>query len=179
MGRVIRSLFLIAIFIGLMVGTAKAQSFVVKFIDSDNSGSIDFKVFGLSGVSSSDYYTGAVEINSSISSSSLLIPAANSTSTFVSWDVPPGKSLLCNIYLTDGTNRYWTSQGEAVGTTKLQDHLLIIGWLDGNNKLPVFEFGFSKSDTFAIVSAVPIPSALWLLGPGAVALGLIRKKIAL
>ncbi len=178
MGKVVKSLFLVAIFIGLMSGIAKAQGFWVKFTDSNGDGSIDFTISAVSNAAQ-DYSTGVADINHTVSTPLLSIPAGSSSSASISWSVSKNGYYIYDIYLTDGSTYYWTSEGAAVGGT-IGNTTLTINWLAGSSNIPVYNFSFSFSgDTFAIVP-VPLPSAFWLFSSGIIILGclvLIRKRL--
>ncbi len=183
MGKFIKSLFLVVIFIGLMSGIAKAQGFWVKITDANKDGLISFIAAAYNN-STQVYYTGVADINHTSLNGTLLIPPASSgiagsNSTSLFWKVTPGNSLYFDIYLTDGSTYYWTSEGAAVGGTT-GNTTLTINWLAGSSNIPVYNFSFSfTGDTFAIVP-VPLPSAFWLFASGLVILGgivSIRKKL--
>ena len=177
MKKIIKFIFLIIGYLSFLIGIANAQKFVVKFIDANKSGTIDFTVTAYNSADQT-YYTGvATTDHKTIYDPLLKICAGKDNSTNVSWEVSSGGSLIYDIYLTsdpDNINTYyWTSQGDAVGSST--GATLSIDWFSGNSKIAVFNFNFSSSgDSFQIV---PLPSALWLLGSGVIALGLIRKKL--
>ena len=177
MGKVVKSLFLVAIFIGLMSGIAKAQGFWVKFTDANGDGYIDFYVTAYNN-STQVYSTGVADINHTVFTQLLSIPAGSYSSASISWSVSKYGYYIYDIYLTDGSTYYWTSEGAANGTST--SNTLTIDWLAGSSNIPVYNFNFSFSgDTFAIVP-VPLPSAFWLFASGVAVLGflgLIRKKL--
>jgi len=176
MKKIIKFIFLITVYLSFLIGIANAQLFWVKFIDSDESGSIDFTVTAYN-YADQTYYTGVATIDHGNYSDPLQIPANGFTSTSVCWEVDSGGFLIYDIYLTPDPNGeiyYWTSKGDAVGSST--GYTLSIDWLNGKSNIPVFTFAFSTTDTFQI-TAVPIPSALWLFGSGTITLGLIRKKL--
>ena len=164
---------------GFSIGIANAQGFYVKFIDSDNDGYIKFTAY-ISNDADQTYYTGIATADHNTYLNSLQIPKGGFINTPVSWNLNPGEFYaIYDVYLTpdpdsDPESWYWTSQGDAEGSST--GATLSIDWFSGNSKIPVFNFALSTTDTFQI-TAVPVPSALWLLGSGVVALGLVRKKL--
>jgi len=176
MKKIVKFIFLITVYLSFLIGIANAQKFWVKFIDSDESGTIDFTVTAYN-YADQTYYTGVATIDHELYLEPLEIPAGGSSTDEGSWEVNPGGFLIYDIYLTpdpDSNIYYWTSKGDAVGSST--GYTLSIDWLNGESNIPVFTFAFSTTDTFQI-TAVPIPSALWLLGSGAITLGLIHKKL--
>ncbi len=177
--KIVKVLFLIITFIVSMCKIAKAQGFWIEFTDYSGNGSIDFTL-SVSSTASQDYYIGIADTDHSNLTQLLLIPAGGSNSTFLSWGVPPGGSLLYDIYLTpDNSTFYWTSEGDAVYKITGSGKKLYTYWLNGDITVGFDSTGIpGKKDAFAIVP-VPLPSALWIFGSGIVALGLIRKKLLL
>ena len=176
MKKVIGFLFLIIITFGFMIGVANAQRFWVRFIDSNGDGHIDFKI-DIYNYSSTTYKLGIARPDTYNPIPPLLPVAPGSNSTPVSWSVTSGGSLTYDICLTDGSNYYWTSQGSADGSVTPSGNYLSINWFSSN--IPVLSVSYnstSPGDTFEIVP-VPLPPALWLLGSGVIALGLVRKKL--
>ncbi len=167
--------FLIAISAIIFIyGLANAQSFLLQFTDSNGDGNINFNIYALSS-STQTYYTGFADPNTYKPFPAVLaIPAGTLNSTAISWSVPVGGSVTYDVYLTDGVNYYWTSQGAALGT--IGTSAVSIDWQSGLSGIPVKQFNVSSvGDTVTLVP-VPIPSALFLLGTGIIALGLIRRK---
>jgi len=179
MGKFVKVLLLVIVTFGFMVGIVNAQSFWVKFIDANGDGSINFTATAYNTATQS-YSTGVADISHTIFIPLLQIPAGGSNSTTISWKVAPGGSLIYDIYLTpDKVTYYWTSKGDAVGSTT--GATLSIDWLSGSSNIPVYNFNFSSSgDAFQIVP-VPIPSSLWLFASGMITLliiGFMRKRLS-
>ena len=204
MNKILKSIFLIIISLGFLVGIANAQNyppFYVKFTDADRNGKIEFYLKGRSIYNGPPLppdsciachgghpiYTGvATTDHNTISDPLLKIPLSYenptaSNSTFVSWEVDPGESLIYDIYLDiysieSNIHGYrWTS-GEYVATSSYNGGISI-SWIY------VFYHGYveetfepTRGDNIQSIP-VPIPSALWLLGSGAITLGLIHKKL--
>jgi len=177
MKKIIKFIFLIIGYLSFSIGIANAQGFWVKFIDGNDPGSeVNFTLYASNNEDQTYYIGVATTDHTTIYDPLLKICAGKDNSTNVSWEVGDKGFLIYDIYLTpnpDGDIYYWTSQGDAVGRST--GATLSIDWFSGNSKIAVFNFDFSSSgDSFQIV---PIPSALWLLGSGVIALGLIRKKL--
>jgi len=176
MNKILKFIFLIIIFWVFLVRIANAQGFspfYVKFIDANDNGFIDFRVTAHNNANQT-YYTGvATTDHTRIDDPLLQIPAGKTNSTSVSWSVnTPGEFLIYDVYLTSDFNTYyWTSQGDAFSESR--GKRITIYW---KNKNITMWFVPTKRDDIQI-TAVPLPSALWLLGSGAITLGLIRKKL--
>ncbi|MCU4137995.1 MAG: hypothetical protein MW689_001566 [Thermodesulfobacteria bacterium] len=203
MNKILKSIFLIIISLGFLVGIVNAQNyppFYVKFTDADRNGKIEFNLTGLACGGCHDgriAHTGvATTDHTTIYDPLLQIPQGeNSTSTgfnstFVSWEVEPGESLIYDVYIyftftnsTYQSDYYWTSQGYA--TSFEYDGNVTISWILYHpysfykyaNMTEIFEPTSGDDIQTIQTTAVPIPSALWLLGSGAITLGLIRKKL--
>jgi len=181
MNKILKSIFLIIISLGFLVGIVNAQElpfpFYVKFTDANENGTIDFTIYAIN-VRNQTLYTGiATTDHTTIYDPLLQIPAGGDNSTSVSWEVEPGKSLIIyDVYLTpnpDNINTYyWTSKGDAFLCRFGGIIGILISWEDTD----VLE-SFSPQGDEIYGVRVPIPSALWLLGSGAITLGLIRKKL--
>ena len=180
MSKILKSIFLIIISLGFLVGIVNAQElpfpFYVKFTDANENGTIDFTIYAIN-VRNQTLYTGiATTDHTTIYDPLLQIPAGGDNSTSVSWEVEPGKSLIYYVYLTpnpDNINTYyWTSKGDAFLCRFGGIIGILISWEDTD----VLE-SFSPQGDEIYGVRVPIPSALWLLGSGAITLGLIRKKL--
>jgi len=195
--KILKSIFLIIISLSFWVEIANAQNyppFYVKFTDADRNGKIEFNLTGLAcggchvgkiahtGVATTDHTT--------IYDPLLQIPAGSSNSTFVSWNVDPGKSLIYDVYIyftnsTYQSDYYWTSQGNTISFE--YNGSVTISWIlfhpytfyeSANETLTEIFEPINGDDIQTIqTTAIPIPSALWLLGSGAITLGLIRKKL--
>jgi len=190
--KILKSIFLIIISLSFWVGIANAQNyppFYVKFTDADRNGKIEFNLTRLAcggchvgriahtGVATTDH--------TRIDDPLLQIPAGSSNSTFVSWEVDPGESLIYDVYIyftQPGKNKiyYWTSQGNAISFE--YNGNVTISWILFHPY--TFYENASMTEIFKPTSgdniqttAIPIPSALWLLGSGTITLGLIRKKL--
>ena len=174
MKKIIKFIFLIIVYLSFLIGIANAQGFWVKFIDSDENGNIDFKI-EINNYSSTTYEVGIAKPNTYEPSPLLSVSPNSSNSTSISWDVASGGSLIYDIYLTDGSNYYWTSQDTAGYDITPSEDSLTINWFKSGQTVIMVCWN-ATSGTFKI-TAVPIPSALWLLGSGVIALGLIRKKL--
>ena len=170
MKKSIRFLFLIIICLGFMFGIANAQGFYVKFIDDNNDGEVTFSLFAAND-ENQDYYTGIAPRDDLNNRTELLqIPAKSRVEK--SFTIAPG---IYDIYLTsDNSTFYWTSQGDAEGSST--SNTVTIDWGNGSG-IKICNFYFSFEGDKGELVAVPIPSALWLLGSGVIALGLIRKKL--
>jgi len=170
MKKIIKFIFLIIGYLSFLIGIANAQGFWVKFIDDNNDGKVTFSLYAASN-ENQDYYTGIAPYNNTNNRTELLKIPANSN-VVKSFTISPG---IYDVYLTPNyTTFYWTSRGDAVGSST--GATLTIDWFSGSG-ISVFEFVFSLSgDTFQL-TAVPLPSALWLFGSGLIALGLIYKKL--
>jgi len=184
-------------FLGLGIREAKAQGFYVKFIDSDNSGSVDFLLWA-SNYEGKTYYLGVAPVGSyTPSSPSLTIPGGTVitsskpvvlpgyNATVVSLPVSSGGSVIYDVYLTDGVNTYWTSKGDAsgiVGINTLFGNFIEINWSNSGNLVDTYAANFTISgDTFTVVP-VPLPSNLWFLAGGLLllgAFGIARKRFSL
>ena len=179
MKKIIKFIFLIIVCLSFSIKIANAQGFWVKVIDTGENGAIDFTITAYN-YADQDYYIGFATPDHEMRDFLILrIPAGGSNSTPFAWGANQWGFLVFDIYLTpdpDSNIYYWTSKGDAVGSST--GYTLSIDWLNGESNIPVFTFAFSTTDTFQI-TAVPIPSALWLLGSGAITLGLIRKKLLL
>jgi len=196
--KILKSIFLIIISLSFWVGIANAQNyppFYVKFTDADRNGKIEFNLTGLAcgGCHIGRIaHTGVATTNhTTIYDPLLQIPAGSSNSTSVSWEVDPGKSLIYDVYIyftqpCDGgicySDYYWTSQGNTISFE--YNGSVTISWI----LFHPYTFYESANETLAEIfepisgddiqtAGVPIPSALWLLGSGAITLGLIRKKL--
>ena len=181
--RALKFLVLTVFCIGLMLGMANAQGFLVKFIDANGDGQINFVVNAFS-FASQNYYLGVGTPNTYTSSSQLLtIPAATYTTTGalipgysttnVSWI---GTSLLWDVYLSDGAKYYWTSLGTASGASAGPS--LSIEWFSAS-VIPVFTYFISSTDAFQVVP-VPISSSIWLMGfglLGILAFCVVRRRL--
>jgi len=195
--KILKSIFLIIISLGFLVETVNAQDyppFYVKFTDADRNGKIEFNLTGLAcggchngriahtGVATTDHTT--------IYDPLLQIPAGGDNSTSVSWEVDPGKSLIYDVYIyfansTYQSDYYWTSQGNTISFE--YNGSVTISWIlfhpytfyESANETLTEIFEPTSGDDIQTIqtAAVPIPSALWLLGSGAITLGLIRKKL--
>lgn len=192
MNKILKSLFLIIISLGFLVGIANAQNyppFYVKFTDADENGRIEFNLTGFACSSchiSRIAHTGvATTDHTTIYDPLLQIPPNGTNSTFVSWEVEPGESLIYDVYIyfansTYQSDYYWTSQGYA--TSFEYDGNVTISWIlfhpysfyEHANMTETFK---PTSGDNIQITGVPLPSALWFLGSGAIALGLIRKKL--
>jgi len=183
--RTLKFLVLTVFCIGLMLGMANAQGFLVKFIDANGDGQINFVVNAFS-FASQNYYLGVGTPNTYTSSSQLLtIPAATYNPTTgvltpgynaanVSWT---GTSLLYDVYLSDGAKYYWTSLGTASGASTGSS--LTIEWFSAS-AIPVFTYSISTTgDAFQVVP-VPISSSIWLMGfglLGILAFCVVRRRL--
>ena len=197
--KILKSIFLIIISLGFLVGIANAQNyppFYVKFTDADRNGRIEFNLKGFACSGCHDgriAHTGvATTDHTTIYDPLLQIPQNGNNSTFVSWEVDSGKSLIYDVYIyftqpCDGeicySDYYWTSQGNA--TSFEYDGNVTISWMLfhpytfylGANMTEIFEPTSGDDIQTIQTTGVPIPSALWLFGSGAITLGLIRKKL--
>jgi len=182
MNKILKSIFLIIISLGFLVGIVNAQElplpFYVKFTDADNNGTIDFIISAANEEYPTTLYTGvATTDHTTIYDPLLQIPAYSWNSTSVSWKVDSGESLIYDVYLTlnpENINAYyWTSQGDAFLLEFEGMAGIFILWKDTG----VSEWFYSEEGDEICGVPVPIPSALWLLGSGAITLGLIRKKL--
>jgi len=174
MKKSIKFLFLIIICLGFMFGIANAQKFWVKFIDGDGDGEINFKLNATNSDTQTTYYTGVASIDDHNDYTQLLAipPNTKKIKRDFTWFVTPGGSKVYDIYLTsDNSTFYWTSQGYA--EVESNGKKIVIYW----KNFPVTEIFKPKERDDIQITAVPIPSALWLLGSGVIALGLIRKKL--
>ena len=197
MKKIIKFIFLVTIYLSFSIGIANAQGFWVKFTDSNENGIIHF---GINSENYEDqvYWIGVATIDHKTIYDPLLQLdsaepyAVGENSIIVSWSVNLGESLIYDIYLTPDPNNinayYWTSQGDAFGKEGVVSEVYIYwgettaSW-EWNIKTKWFGVleSFGVVDDLQIVpasipSTVPIPSTLWLLGSGAIALGLMRKK---
>jgi len=170
MKKIIKFIFLIIVYLSFSIEIANAQGFWVKFIDVDGDEEVTFSLFAANN-ENQDYYTGIAPRDDLNNRTELLqIPAGGSNST--SFKVAPG---IYDVYLTpDYTTFYWTSQGDAEGSST--SNTVTIDWGNGSG-IKICNFYFSFEGDKGELVAVPIPSALWLLGSGVIALGLIRKKL--
>ena len=176
MKKFIKFTFLIIIYLSFSIGIANSQSFWVEFIDSDGDGLIKLNLKVDNYSSTTTYELGIAEPNTYDPSPLLSILPGSNNSTSISWNVTPGDSLTYDIYLTDGSNYYWTSQGTADGSVTSSGDYLTINWFKSDNPVVSVYWNCTSTGTFKI-ALVPLPSALWLLGSGVIALGLIRKKL--
>ena len=170
MKKIIKFIFLIIVYLSFSIEIANAQGFWVKFIDVDGDEEVTFSLFAANN-ENQDYYTGIAPRDDLNNRTELLkIPAGSSKST--SFTIAPG---IYDVYLTpDYTTFYWTSQGDAEGSST--SNTVTIDWGNGSG-IKICNFYFSFEGDKGELVAVPIPSALWLLGSGVIALGLIRKKL--
>ena len=169
MNKILKSIFLIIIYLSFLIGIANAQGFWVKFNDADGSGSINFVITGIN-LTNQIYFIG-IE-NSTSKETILAIPGNGCSFASKSLPVITNGSLIYDVYLTDNVNYYYTSQGYATGDVNYNNYLSI-NWSISNISVSVSFF--LKGDTAELI--VPLPSALWLLGSGVIVLGLIRKKL--
>lgn len=153
-----------------LIGIANAQGFWVKFIDGDNDGVVNFSLYATSN-ETQNYYTGIAPYDNTNNRTELLqIPADSSSS--ISFEISPG---IYDIYLTsDNITFYWTSQGDAEG--KSTSNTVTIDWAKGCG-IKIYNFYFSFSGDKGELVAVPLPSALWLLGSSVIVFSVIRKKL--
>ncbi|MCU4137994.1 MAG: hypothetical protein MW689_001565 [Thermodesulfobacteria bacterium] len=181
MNKILKSIFLIIISLGFLVGIANAQElpfpFYVKFTDANENGSIDFTIYAINEGNQTLYTGVATTDHTTIYDPLLQIPAGSDNSTSVSWKVDSGESLIYDVYLTPNPENinayYWTSQGDAF-LLEFEDMVgIYISWKDTG--VPELLYSEEGDDIYGV--PVPIPSALWLLGSGAITLGLIRKKL--
>lgn len=175
MKKIIKFIFLIIVYLSFLIGIANAQKFWVKFIDGNDDGKIIFSLYAASNETQA-YYTGIAPYDNTDKRIELLqIPAGSNNSTNVSWEVGDKGFLIYDIYLTPNHNIfYWTSQGNAVGSST--GGSVTIDWFNGSG-IKIYEFYFSFSGDRGEIVPVPLPSALWLLGSSLITLGLIRKKL--
>jgi len=177
MNKLLKSIFLITIFLGFLVEIVNAQGFspfYVKFTDANDNGSIYFKLDAENTDDQITYYTGVAPIDDHDNYTQLLAipPNTKKIKEDFTWSVTPGGSKVYDIYLTlDNNTFYWTSQGYAEVENKGKK--IKIYW----KNFHVIETLKPKGKDNIQLTAVPIPSALWLLGSGVITLGLIRKKL--
>ena len=185
MNKLLKSIFLIIIFLGFLVEIVNAQGFspfYVKFTDADENGKIEFNLTAISctfcHTRNQTYYIGVATIDhKTIYDPLLQIPAHGGNFTFISWKVSSGESLIYDVYLTsDFDTYYWTSRGDAFGKRFNYLNTIIIDWSKIGVNVKIAFTHLALRDDIQI-TAVPIPSALWLLGSGVITLGLIRKKL--
>jgi len=180
MNKVLKFIFLIIIFWVFLVRIANAQGFWVKFIDGNEDRLLPLLVNGYSHNTIQTYYIGVATIDhKTIYDPLLKISPEKINLTYVNWYVKtPGESLIYDVYLTSNSESniyYWTSQGHAFGKS-LDYNTIIIDWSKIGVNVKIAFTHLALRDDIQI-TAVPIPSALWLLGSGVITLGLIRKKL--
>ena len=175
MKKIIKFIFLIIVCLSFSIKIANAQGFWVKVIDTGENGAIDFTVTAYN-YADQDYYIGFATPDHEMRDFLILrIPAGGSNSTPFAWGANQWGFLVFDIYLTldpDSNIYYWTSKGDAFLCRFGGIIGILISWEDTD----VLE-SFSPQGDEIYGVRVPIPSALWLLGSGAITLGLIRKKL--
>ncbi|WP_068671783.1 VPLPA-CTERM sorting domain-containing protein [Thermosulfurimonas dismutans] len=153
--------------------------FYVQFIDGDDEDSVvSFNAHFVNTDNNTTYWVGigsldhkwksdGIEVgpNSDLLKYNLTLDPPGTYDVYVAWDTG-----------TDGKpDKYiWTSEA-GVASASTSGSTLSIIW-DDPIHFSSFEYTFN-GDGFNVISAVPLPAAVWLFGSGILGAGLLRRKL--